>query len=291
MSNADLAMYRSKARGRGSYTLFTPDMVESHKRKLHLANGIEQGLLNDEFVVYYQVKVSNEGEVVGVEALIRWEHPEFGLVMPNEFIPIAEQGGKITAITRWIIKQVCIDMPDLKQWALTPFRASINLSGHDLRSNQLFDYIYNTFNLYDINPENVEFEVTESAYLENFALSNKFFRRIANMGCAIALDDFGTGYSSLSYLTQINIDTLKVDRQFVTELQTSERSRLVTGAIIDLAKRLSLSVCAEGIENHEQWDYLREHGCDNVQGFLFSKPIPLSALVRSPCRYDASAMA
>ena len=291
MSNADLAMYRSKARGRGSYTLFTPDMVESHKRKLHLANGIEQGLLNDEFVVYYQVKVSNEGEVVGVEALIRWEHPEFGLVMPNEFIPIAEQGGKITAITRWIIKQVCIDMPDLKQWALTPFRASINLSGHDLRSNQLFDYIYNTFNLYDINPENVEFEVTESAYLENFALSNKFFRRISNMGCAIALDDFGTGYSSLSYLTQINIDTLKVDRQFVTELQTSERSRLVTGAIIDLAKRLSLSVCAEGIENHEQWDYLREHGCDNVQGFLFSKPIPLSALVRSPCRYDASAMA
>ena len=209
MSNADLAMYRSKARGRGSYTLFTPDMVESHKRKLHLANGIEQGLLNDEFVVYYQVKVSNEGEVVGVEALIRWEHPEFGLVMPNEFIPIAEQGGKITAITRWIIKQVCIDMPDLKQWALTPFRASINLSGHDLRSNQLFDYIYNTFNLYDINPENVEFEVTESAYLENFALSNKFFRRIANMGCAIALDDFGTGYSSLSYLTQINIDYIE----------------------------------------------------------------------------------
>ena len=126
MSNADLAMYRSKARGRGSYTLFTPDMVESHKRKLHLANGIEQGISNDEFVVYYQVKVNNEGNVIGVEALIRWQHPEFGLVMPNEFIPIAEQGGKITAITRWVIKRVCIDMPDLKQWATSPFRASIN---------------------------------------------------------------------------------------------------------------------------------------------------------------------
>ncbi|WP_334018724.1 putative bifunctional diguanylate cyclase/phosphodiesterase [Alteromonas sp. S015] len=288
MSNADLAMYRSKARGRGSYTLFTPDMVESHKRKLHLANGIEQGLNNDEFVVYYQVKVNNEGSVIGVEALIRWQHPEFGLVMPNEFIPIAEQGGKISAITRWVIKRVCIDMPDLKQWGSSPFRASINLSGHDLRSSQLFDYIYSTFKLYDINPENIEFEVTESAYLENFSLSNKFFRRIGNMGCAIALDDFGTGYSSLSYLTQINIDTLKIDRQFVTEIQTSERSRLVTGAIIDLAKRLSLSVCAEGIENLEQWSYLKAHGCDNVQGFMFSKPIPLSELILSPSRYSVS---
>ena len=287
MSNADLAMYRSKARGRGSYTLFTPDMVESHKRKLHLANGIEQGIANDEFVVYYQVKVNNDGNVIGVEALIRWQHPEFGLVMPNEFIPIAEQGGKITAITRWVINRVCIDMPELRRWAVGAFRASINLSGHDLRSNQLFDYIYNTFTLYDVNPENIEFEVTESAYLENFTLSNKFFRRIGNMGCAIALDDFGTGYSSVSYLTQINIDTLKVDRQYVSENQSSERSRLVTGAIIDLAKRLSLSVCAEGIENLEQWQYLKEHGCDNVQGFMFSKPVPIDALVTSPSHYKA----
>lgn len=291
MSNADLAMYRSKARGRGSYTLFTPDMVESHKRKLLLANGIEKGLTNDEFVLYYQVKVNNDGRVIGVEALIRWQHPEFGLVMPNEFIPIAEQGGKITAITRWVIKRVCIDMPTLKQWASSPFRASINLSGHDLRSTQLFDYIYSTFTAHNVNPENFEFEVTESAYLENFALSNKFFRRIGNMGCAIALDDFGTGYSSLSYLTQITIDTLKVDRQFVMELQTSERSRLVTGAIIDLAKRLSLSVCAEGIENLDQWDYLKQHGCDNVQGFLFSKPIPLASLIDSPCHFNSEEFA
>lgn len=291
MSNADLAMYRSKARGRGSYTLFTPDMVESHKRKLHLANGIEQGITNDEFVVYYQVKVNNNGNVIGAEALIRWQHPEFGLVMPNEFIPIAEHGGKITAITRWVINRVCMDMPDLKRWATGAFRASINLSGHDLRSNQLFDHIYNTFTLYDVNPENIEFEVTESAYLENFSLSNKFFRRISNMGCAIALDDFGTGYSSLSYLTQINIDTLKVDRQFVTEIQSSERSRLVTGAIIDLAKRLSLSVCAEGIENLDQWRYLIEHGCDNVQGFMFSKPIPINDLITSPCQYKAEQFA
>lgn len=282
MSNADLAMYRSKAKGRGSFTLFTPDMVESHKRKLHLANGIEKGITENEFVVYYQVKVNSSGVVIGVEALIRWQHPELGLVMPNEFIPIAEKGGKITAITRWMIKRVCIDMPALKQWGGRHLRASVNLSGHDLRNAALFDYIYSTFQAFDTNPENVEFEVTESAYLENFALSNKFFKRVGNMGCAIALDDFGTGYSSLSYLTQINIDTLKIDRQFVMEIQTSERSRLVTGAIIDLAKRLSLLVCAEGIENKEQWHYLMEHGCDHVQGFYFSKPVPLEYLLTTP---------
>lgn len=288
MSNADLAMYRSKARGRGSFTLFTPDMVETHKRKLLLANDIDRGIANDEFVLYYQVKVNNTGRVIGAEALVRWCHPDFGLVMPCEFIPIAEQGGKITAITHWVIRRVCMDMPKIKLWAPNPFRVSINLSGHDLRNAQLFDQIYNTFKLFEINPENIEFEVTESAYLENFNLSNKLFRRMGNMGCAIALDDFGTGYSSLSYLTQINIDTLKIDRQFVNEIQSSERSRLVTGAIIDLAKRLSLSVCAEGIENHEQWEYLIQHGCDSVQGFMFSQPLPLDALIVSPLLYSRS---
>ena len=288
MSNADLAMYRSKAKGRGSYTIFTPDMVESHKRKLHLANAIEHGLINDEFMVYYQVKVDSSGKVVGLEALIRWQHPEYGMVMPSEFIPIAEQGGGIAAITQWIIEKVCIDIPKIKQWLGRRYRVSINLSGHDLRNSQLFDYIYALFIKYQVNPEYVEFEVTESAYLENFALSNKFFNRMSNMGCAIALDDFGTGYSSLSYLTQISIDTLKIDRQFVQELESSERSRLVTGAIIDLAKRLSLTVCAEGIENEPQWSYLIQHGCDYIQGYMFSKPIPIHELVSTPRQYDVS---
>ena len=130
--------------------------------------------------------------------------------------------------------------------------------------------------------------MTESAYLENFAFANKFFRRLSNMGCAIALDDFGTGYSSLSYLTQISIDTLKIDRQFVRELGTSDRSRLVTNSIIDLAKRLSLTICAEGIEHVSQWEYLLEHGCDHVQGYLFSKPIPLEEVANLPARFSFS---
>ena len=290
MSNADLAMYRSKAKGRGSFTVFTLDMVASHKRKLHLANAIEQSLSQNEFEVYYQVKVNKHAEIVGLEALLRWEHPEFGMVMPSEFIPIAEQGGKISAITQWVIERVSEDLPRLRQWLNKRFRVSINLSGHDLRNSHLFDNIYTVFQSYQVNPEYVEFEVTESAYLENFALSNKFFKRMSNMGCAIALDDFGTGYSSLSYLTQITIDTLKIDKQFIRELETSERSQLVTGAIIDLAKRLSLSVCAEGIEGPFQWQYLTEHGCDQIQGYMFSKPVSLSTLLEMPAAFDVAAL-
>ena len=285
MSNADLAMYRSKARGRGSYTIFTPDMVESHKRKLHIANAIEQGLREGQFIVYYQVKVDRSRKVTGLEALLRWQHPEFGFIMPNEFIPIAEQGGKISSITQWVIQQVCHDLPTIQEWINGRFRVSINLSGHDLRNSKLFDSIHETFITSRVNPEFVEFEVTESAYLENFITSNRFFKRLSNMGCAISLDDFGTGYSSLSYLTQISIDTLKIDKQFVSDLANSERSRLVTGAIIDLAKRLSLTVCAEGIENEMQWKYMCEHGCDYVQGFMFSKPVPLETLIESPLQY------
>nr|WP_269468615.1 EAL domain-containing protein [Alteromonas sp. ASW11-130] len=290
MSNADLAMYRSKANGRGTYTIFTLDMVDSHKRKLSIANSIDQSIKHDEFIVYYQPKVDKHGLIIAFEALIRWQHPEFGMIMPSEFIPIAERGGKITSITKWMIEQVAKEMPTIQSLLKRRFRVSVNLSGHDLRHSGLFDMIHDIFDRHMVNPEYIEFEVTESAYLENFALSNKFFRRVGNMGCAISLDDFGTGYSSLSYLTQISIDTLKIDRQFIRELETSERSRLVTGTIIDLAKRLSLTICAEGIENHNQWDYLLEHGCDHVQGYLFSEPVPLDSLPFLPTRFHRRAL-
>jgi len=286
MSNADLAMYRSKARGRGMSTIFTNEMVETHKRKLSIANSIDQGITNKEFVLFYQPKIDRNGQVIGFEALMRWEHPEFGLVLPGEFIPVAEQSGKISLLTRWAIEQACGDLPLLQSVMQHKFRVAINLSGHDLRHTELFDVIHHVFTEQQVNPEYIEFEVTESAYLENFAFANKLFKRLSNMGCAIALDDFGTGYSSLSYLTQISIDTLKIDRQFVREISTCHRSRLVTGSIIDLAKRLSLTICAEGVEELSQWEYLLNHGCDHVQGYLFSKPLPLEKIALLPDYFD-----
>lgn len=286
MSNADLAMYRSKAKGRGTHTLFSADMIESYKRKMSIANSIDSAVRNDEFRIFYQPKISRNGRIIGLEALIRWVHPDFGMVMPGEFIPIAEHGGKISAITHWVIERVCMELSDLQMLIDNKFKVAINLSGHDLRHTDLFNDIYGLFERYQVNPDYFEFEVTESAYLENFETADKFFNRLSNMGCAISLDDFGTGYSSLSYLTQITIDTLKIDRQFIRELDSSERSRMVTGSIIDLAKRLSLTVCAEGIEHPGQWAYLVGHGCDHVQGYLFSKPVPLSELVTLPKNFS-----
>ena len=282
VSNADLAMYRSKARGRGVYTIFSPEMSESHKRKILIANSIEAAIEENQFSLHYQPKINLNGEIDSLEALIRWHHPELGPVMPSEFILVAEQAGKITSITQWVLNQASQELAELISIYSPKIRLAINLSVHDLRHSELFDWIYDAFRAHSVNPENVEFEVTESAYLDNFESSESLFKRLHNLGCTIALDDFGTGYSSLSYLTRITIDTLKIDRQFVMELDSSERSRLVTISIIDLARRLSLKICAEGVETPSQWEYLKSLGCDTVQGYLFSKPRPLADIRRQP---------
>ena len=286
VSNADIAMYRSKDAGKGTYTIFDSSMIEDHKRKLMLANSINSAISNNEFRVHYQPKVSQTGEIVGFETLLRWVHPILGMVSPAEFIPIAEQGGKIPAITSWVLAQACRDLEKIKAIFPQRFRVSVNLSAFDLRNPALFDFITNMFDQHNVDPRFFELEVTESAYLESFAASDKFFRRVSNMGCAISLDDFGTGYSSLGYLTQISIDTLKIDRQFIRELETSERSRMVTGTIIDLAKRLNLTICAEGIEQEAQIAYLASQGCEHMQGFYFSPPLPLEELAELPRQFD-----
>ncbi|WP_240612692.1 EAL domain-containing protein [Alteromonas flava] len=285
VGNADIAMYRSKAAGKGTYTLFDTSMIEDHKRKLMIANSINSAITNDELRVHYQPKVGRDGSIVGFETLLRWAHPVLGMIPPAEFIPIAEQGGKIPGITSWVLERACKDLARIKSMFPQRFRVSVNLSAFDLKNPSLFDFITNLFERYSVDPRFFELEVTESAYLESFAASDKFFRRVSNMGCAISLDDFGTGYSSLGYLTQISIDTLKIDRQFVRELKTSERSRMVTGTIIDLAKRLNLTICAEGIEETSQIDYLVSQGCDHLQGFYFSKPISLEELAELPVKF------
>lgn len=286
VSNADIAMYRSKEMGKGTYTVFDSSMIEDHKRKLMIANSINLAITNNEFRVHYQAKVARDGKIVGFETLLRWAHPILGMVSPAEFIPIAEQGGKIPAITSWVLERACQDLPAIKAMFPQRFRVSVNLSAFDLRNPSLFDFIINLFDQYAVDPRFFELEVTESAYLESFQASDKFFRRVSNMGCAISLDDFGTGYSSLGYLTQISIDTLKIDRQFVSELETSDRSKMVTGTIIDLAKRLNLTICAEGIENEAQIEYLLGQGCDHMQGYYFSKPMPLEALADLPAVFE-----
>ncbi|MBF7073237.1 EAL domain-containing protein [Glaciecola sp. MH2013] len=287
VGNADIAMYRSKAEGRGTYTMFTNDMNEGNKRRLEIANSIIFGLENNEFKVCYQPRVDIRGNIVGYEALIRWENAHLGQVSPAEFIPIAEQSGKVRAITAWMLNQVCSELGEIRRLKSDDIRVSINLSAHDLHDKNLYSYLVETLKKYAVNPKNIELEVTESAFLESFKVSNQFFNKVHQLGCLIALDDFGTGYSSLSYLTQISVDTLKIDREFIKELDSSTRSRLVTQSIIDLAKRLKLGVCAEGVENQFQQDYLTLNECNQFQGFYYEKPLPLSQLANTPTNYHS----
>jgi diguanylate cyclase (GGDEF)-like protein len=280
VSNADIAMYRSKLAGRSTHTVFVPEMMEDNKRKLQIANSISSAIKQEEFIAVYQAKVSADEQVVGYEALIRWNSASLGTVSPAEFIPIAEQSGKILPITHWMLERVCKDLNVILRNTKIATVISVNLSAHDIKSSGLLDFIKSLFKKYHVTPANVEFEVTESAYLENFDMANNFFTEIKNMGSSIALDDFGTGYSSLSYLTQIHLNTLKIDKQFVDNLGLSERSTLITKSIIEMAKQLKLKICAEGVETREQAEFLVNNGCHELQGYLFAKPILLEQVLK-----------
>lgn len=278
ISNADLAMYRSKLDGKGKYTVFVESMMEDNKRKLQIANSIEQAIEDNKMELFYQPKVDIEGKVLGYEALIRWTDQELGFVSPAEFIPIAEQSGKISMITFWVIERAMIEFSKVQQKHHKTVKISINLSALDIKNKFLFDEINSLLRKYNVAATAIEFEVTESAYLENFTEANKFFGQLKELGCSIALDDFGTGYSSLAYLTQISLDTLKIDKQFIDNLGYSDQSNLITIAIIDMANRLKLEICAEGVETREQADFLISHGCQQLQGYFFGKPLPLAKL-------------
>ena len=273
-------MYRSKTAGRSTHTVFIPEMMEDNKRKLLIANSIASAIKNDEFAVYYQGKVSPNETTVGYKALLRWSSDSLGFVSPAEFIPIAEQSGKILPITKWVLERVCKDFKQLCGLNNSEVTISVNLSAHDIKNLQLVNFIKNLFIKYSVDPRLIEFEVTESAYLENLDMANEFLTQLRDIGSSVALDDFGTGYSSLGYLTQINLNTLKIDKQFVDNLNVSERSTLITKTIIEMAKQLKLQICAEGVETREQAAFLIESGCHQLQGFLFAKPTSLELLLK-----------
>ncbi|MEG3766474.1 EAL domain-containing protein [Alteromonas sp. 14N.309.X.WAT.G.H12] len=275
ISNADVAMYHAKRCGRSQYTLFTRIMQDDNQRMLRIATSIYTALENNEFFIAYQPKVDENGSVKSLEALLRWYNPHFGIVSPGEFIPIAEQSDKISAITTWVISQVCKDVPHILAKHGYATTVSLNLSASDLQNEKLIQYALSSVEGLGPHASAIEFEITESAFLKNFQSGNTFFEQVRKIGCKIALDDFGTGYSSLSYLTEFNIDTLKIDQQFVNQIGKSERSELITVTIIDMAKNLNLSVCAEGVETPEQARFLIEHGCELLQGYYYGKPEPL----------------
>lgn len=286
MTQADIAMYRAKMEGRNQYIEYVHKMDVMQKRRLTIASSLEAAVTENQLALLYQPKVDQNDKVSGVEALLRWYSPQLGLISPAEFIPIAEQLGKITQLTRWVVERGLSDIEKIHPHCHNKIQFSFNLSTLDIFSEKSLKHIKDELGKTNIDTQYVEFEITESAYMHNFREARTFIDEIRQLGCQIALDDFGTGYSSMSYLTQIKADTLKIDKFFINNLFNDINDQKITRAIIHLAHSLNMEVVAEGVENQSQIRYLRSVGCDYLQGYYYSKPVPINELVATIQRIE-----
>ncbi|MFA7318697.1 MAG: EAL domain-containing protein [Sulfuricella sp.] len=277
LKNADVAMYRAKKRGRNRFRFYDENMDASSVERLSLETSLRRAVDNGELLLYYQPQVNlHSGEIIGAEALIRWQHPEMGLVSPAKFIPLAEESGLIFPIGEWVMRTACAQ---IKVWqdagVMTP-TVAVNLSAHQFRQRQLVKMTTGVLLDTGIDGRYLELEMTESAVMEDADRVIRILRELKEAGTSISIDDFGTGYSSLSYLKQFAIDKLKVDQSFVREITRDPSDAAIVVAIITMAHSLGLNVIAEGVETEGQLEYLRSHGCDEIQGYFFSRPVPVS---------------
>ena len=284
LRNADIAMYRAKAKGKACYEVFDKNMYTQTLHQVQIENHLRHAIENQELQLYYQPIINldqhHPSTIEGFEVLLRWFHPQKGLISPNEFIPIAEDTGLINPIGEWVLHQACLQ---LHQWEnlwpeLGSLYLSVNISGQQLREPGLPDIIDRVLQLTHLPPECLKLEITETSLIETPNKVIKILEEIRTRGVRISLDDFGTGFSSFSYLHQFPIDVLKVDRAFVQTLNRGEREQNIVNSIIMLAKNLDIGTVAEGIETHEQLSLLSQMQCDSGQGFLFSKPMALPEL-------------
>jgi diguanylate cyclase len=275
IKNADAAMYDAKQRGRNSFQFYTKDINSQTYRQLILENELVKALSREEFELYYQPQVDlDTGRVVGAEALIRWHHPEKGIQAPANFIPIAEETGLIEGLGRWVLQQVCRDLQRLSTSGIELPRIAINLSARQFRQTDLVDQYRAVIQEMGIDPARIELELTESTIMRDIDIAVGMFQQLHTLGVRLAIDDFGTGYSSLNNLKHFPIDTLKVDRSFVRDIPADKDDAAIVTAIVAMAKSLQLEVVAEGVESSEQLEFLRRLGCEIVQGYYFSKPLP-----------------
>ncbi len=279
--DADAAMYEAKRRGRGRWVVFDQAMRTSALERLDTENALRRALERRELRVHYQPIVTlSDGKLCGVEALLRWQHPERGLLPPSEFIRLAEDTGLIVPIGTWVMQHACRQvqlwqrsMPELGQLVL-----SVNLSGRQLGNSELIEQLKSILDDTDLDPGQLELEITESVLMDDVELSQQTLQRLRRLGVRLVVDDFGTGYSSLSYLRRFPVDLIKVDRSFVRGLGTDGRDSAIVAAVVGLAHTLGLSAVGEGVETAAQLDALREMGCDRAQGFHIARPAPATAI-------------
>ncbi len=275
MAHADAAMYCAKQRGRGCVQAFEGDMGAGVDNRVQLESDLHQAIALKQFELYYQPKVhTNSGAVRSAEALIRWIHPERGLIAPDGFIPLAEDCGLIGAIGEWVVHEACRQARAWADAGLTPMRVSVNLSPSQFRGSGLIHSIRRALADADLEPQYLEVELTESAVMSDPEESIAILEQLSAMGVLVSVDDFGTGYSSMSYLRRLPIDKLKIDRVFINEIVSRPEDASIVRAIVSLAHSLRLKVVAEGVETPAQLDFLKAVGCDEYQGFHFSRPLP-----------------
>lgn len=279
IKNADSAMYLAKESGNG-YQFYSEEMELANERMITLKNGLHRAIEQEQLRIYYQPQVDiKSNRIVGLEALIRWDHPELGMISPAEFIPIAEESGLIIPIGEWMLKEVCRQYGKWKGHGIAPPTVSINLSVRQFRDPDLVQTIKNTLRQTKMDPSCLELEITESISMHNVEEIIQLLHAIRELKIKVSVDDFGTGHSSLSYLMQLPVDTLKIDKSFIKNLPSSDNVSIVK-AIIDMAHALDLTVTAEGVENEEELQFLKEHGCDKVQGYFFSRPVEADEIER-----------
>ena len=275
VANVDTAMYRAKEAGRNNFQFFTPHMQERSQERAHLESGLRRALPREEFALHYQPILEMKGRhVVGVEALIRWNHPERGLLAPKDFIGVAEDAGLIVAVGEWILRRACRRARTLQDGPFPGLRIAVNLSARQFQDRGLVSTVERVIAETGLDPSTLELEITESIAMQNLGLTGEVLGELSRMGIHISMDDFGTGHSSLNYLKHFPIHRLKVDRSFVAGMTRDERDRSIVAAIISMAHNLGLRVTAEGVETPEQAEMLLALSCDDVQGFLFAKPFP-----------------
>lgn len=272
--NADTALYKAKEFGRNQYQFFTPTMQQQTKRRMEIETDLRQAIVRNELITYFQPQVNTQTtQIIGAEALLRWQHPVWGFVSPAEFIPVAEECGLILHIGDWVLEQ---SIAQAKKWHDAGFLLTIavNLSLAQFRANTLFEKVKQTLEHFQLPPQYLELELTESIAMQSAEMAIEITHKLTQLGIKLSIDDFGTGYSSLSYLQRFSLDKLKIDQSFTMNMAENKDSENIVDAIISLAKSLNLKTIAEGVETKQQLDMFKQKDCDEIQGYYFSKPIP-----------------
>jgi diguanylate cyclase (GGDEF)-like protein len=273
--NADMAMYLTKEDGKNGVRFFNKEIRTQSIERLTLETALRRALDRNQFALHYQPKVDMAtGQITGVEALLRWTHPELGVLPPSQFIPLAEETGLIVPIGRWVLKEACAQNMAWQRRGLRPVSMAVNLSPRQFGDEHLLQDVDEALAASGMSPVLLQLEVTESMVMRNVSRAVKVLDAIQSRGIRLAIDDFGTGYSSMSLMKQFPIDTIKIDRSFVRDLPKDSEDQAIAQAIISMGKALGMTVIAEGVETVEQEAFLRSHACDEMQGYLFSKPVP-----------------